>query len=252
MSRWGSSIWRLVVDFVCPPTCLACGQSIQAGGCLCASCFSALHLIVAPCCQRCGEPLSVYEVTDDGQGVCAACQQDPPLWQQARAAFVYNDMARRLIFPLKYSDRPGHAAFLATFMEEAARELFQPGVVVIPVPLHIKKLRKRRYNQAGLLAFHLAKKQHANVLFDGLYRRQNTRSLAHLPVSERKEELHNMFGVKPCYHARLKGKHVVLVDDILTTGATAEACSRALLDIGCSKVDIIVAARACAGHTVLT
>lgn len=245
---WG----RWVLDFLCPPTCLSCGEAVEARGCLCPSCFGALHRLVSPCCLRCGEPLSAYEVPEKG-GVCAQCVQTPPVWRHARAAFAYNDIARRLIFPMKYADRPINASFLAALMEEAACALIgKDNPLLIPVPLHYRKLRKRRYNQAALLASHLARRHNICAVLDGLIRRRHTRSLALLTVSERQEELRDMFEVQPSHRALLEGKHVIVVDDILTTGATAEACTRALFDAGCMTVDILVAARSCAGHALLS
>lgn len=246
------SLFQFVVDFLCPPTCASCGDAIEAGGLVCASCFGRLRCLVAPCCQRCGEPLSQYEVTEK-EASCSQCVQNPPVWRYARAAFAYNDAARRLILPMKYEDKPLNASFLAFFMRQAANLLIKSGeTILIPVPLYHRKLKKRRYNQAALLVSHLARYYHVQAVLDGLVRRHDTRSLALLSVSERHEELRDMFEVRDCYRSFLEGKHVVLVDDILTTGTTAEACARALLDVGCAAVDILVAARSCTGQAFLS
>lgn len=241
---WIGSLGRRLLNGLCPPTCFSCGNDIVTGDCLCARCFASLHMIVSPCCSRCGEPLSQYEVSER-DGCCVECVQCSPVWRYARAAFVYDDASRRLVFPLKYSDRIIYARFLASFMERAATHYLDQNVILVPVPLHKKKLRRRRYNQAALLAFHIAKKNNSACVPDALRRIRHTRSLARLSVLERQEELHNTFDVNPHYRSFLVGKRVVIVDDILTTGATASACARVLNEAGCASVDVVVAARVC-------
>ncbi|MXV44581.1 ComF family protein [Saccharibacter sp. 17.LH.SD] len=239
-------IGKRMLDFVCPPTCLSCGADIMAGGVLCSSCFASLRFIAKPFCARCGEPFALPAL-GFGTGVCARCREVPPLWGRACAALIYDDAARRLIFPLKYADRSSYARRLAQFMVRAGRDILNEPSYLIPVPLHRQKLRQRRYNQAALLARCIGKESGMPVIIDGLLRQRHTRPLAHLTIAERRDELHDVFQVKELYSDVLRGKKIVLIDDILTTGATAEACTRALLAVGCQSVDVLVMARACAG-----
>ncbi|TPW35741.1 ComF family protein [Oecophyllibacter saccharovorans] len=265
--RWRESL----ADLLWPPVCLGCGVETQGPArAFCAACFGKLHRIVDPFCQRCGEPLAFAALggagsasaetsdfrsdfrkvpeKDDGF-LCSLCQRQPPLWNRARAAFVYDQAARQLILPFKYSTRLENRYPLAHAMGQAGADLLEGEPVLIPVPLHARKLRRRGYNQAALLARELTRsetgrKGRAVLAVDALQRHRQTRPLARLSRSERHREMQGVIGVRKRWVASLAGQRVVLVDDVLTTGATAEACVQALHAIGCREVDILVAARA--------
>lgn len=211
-------------------------------GVFCADCFAKAHRIVAPCCERCGSPL-VSEAYGGTRKICVSCQLKPPAWREARAAFVYDDWSRHLILPLKYSDRTENAAVLSRDMARAGRALLEQATLLVPVPMYRGKLWRRRYNQAALLARQLSRLSGKAMLPDGLERRRATRALARLSAKERQAEIADTIGVRVGREERIAGQAVLLIDDVLTTGATAAVCTNALLKAGAVSVDILVAAR---------
>lgn len=179
---------------------------------------------------------------------CTSCTRDPPPWAQGRAAMVYDDMPRNLILPLKYADRTENAGLLARYMARAAMGLLGPDSLLIPVPLHRIRLFGRRYNQAGLLARALGRLTGSPVMVDGLERIRATRPLEGLGRSARHDVMRGTIGVRARHLAAIRGRHVIVVDDVMTTGATLAACTHALLGAGAGQVDVLAAARACGQH----
>ena len=176
--------------------------------------------------------------------VCPECLDKPPVWGQARAAFSYDDFSKLLILPLKYADRTENAGFLARHMVRSGAGLLRDADLLLPVPLHRRRLFTRRYNQAALLAWHIGRLARREVMVDGLVRIRATRSLVRCDAEERASM---MAGAIACRRARretLKDKRIVLIDDVLTTGSTASACADVLLLAGAASVDLLVAARA--------
>ena len=233
---------RFALDLLLPPLCLTCDAAVQAQGQLCAECFRQTGFITEPCCERCGTPFA-SQAAAGGERHCAACRADPPPWGRARAALRYDAQARRMVLPLKYADRPELAAGLAPLMLRAGQALLRGCDVVVPVPLHRARLLARRYNQAALLARALGRLAGRPALLDALRRIRRTAPLADLPAAERAREVADAFAVRPSRAALLRGKHILLVDDILTSGATARACTLALRASGATGVDVLVAAR---------
>ncbi|AFW02037.1 amidophosphoribosyltransferase [Gluconobacter oxydans] len=211
-------------------------------GAFCADCFSSAQRIVSPCCERCGTPL-VNEAYGGARKICVSCQLKPPAWRKGRAAFVYDDWSRRIILPLKYSDQTENATVLSREMERAGVSLLEQATLLVPVPMYRGKLWRRRYNQAALLARGLARHSKVPALLDGLERRRATRPLARLSPKERHSEIADTIIVRAGRGKRIAGQAVLLVDDVLTTGATASVCTDALLKAGALSVDILVAAR---------
>ena len=234
---------RLGLDLVLPPRCVACDQVVTGAGQLCAACFKAMSFVTEPCCVRCGTPFR-----HAGQGgrpmACDPCVQDPPPWREGRAALRYDDQARRLIVPLKHGDRVDLAAALAGHMARAGASLLRDADLLVPVPLHRRRLRARRYNQSALLARALGRVAARPVLVDALVRTRPTASLAGKTRRERAAIVAGAFAVRPSRLALVAGRRLLLVDDVLTTGATARACTAALLVAGAARVDLVVAARA--------
>jgi ComF family protein len=238
----------MALDVLLPPHCPCCGAGISAQGQICAGCFAALNFIVAPLCRSCGLPFA--NAAEAGRdGLCGRCRARPPAWSRARAAFLYDDASRRLILPLKYADRQENALVLGRHMARAAGRLLDQADLLVPVPLHRWRLFRRGFNQAALLARALqqrsggAGRSGRPVCLDMLQRTRRTRVLGMLSAAERAAELAGAISVRPSRISLLHGKRVVLVDDVLTTGATIGACARALLDAGASHIDVLVAAR---------
>ena len=231
---------RRLVDSVLPPLCLGCGEIVGSGGALCAACWPGFSFLAPPQCTCCGTPFG----EDLGaEALCAACLARRPKFRRARAALVYDDRSRRLILPFKHGDRTDMARTCGTWMARAGAELLAEADFVAPVPLHWRRLFTRRYNQALLLARHLAAEHPAKLAPDLLLRRRWTGSQAGLAGRERRRNVREAFAIHPRWTEPVAGKVVLLVDDVLTTGATVEACARVVQRAGARHVDVLTLAR---------
>lgn len=233
-----------VLDLLLPPHCLSCGEEVEQAGHVCAACFTHLNLISAPACRKCGTPFTSEAAAGDDL-TCQNCLDAPPPWDSGRAALVYDDWSRRLVLGLKYGDRTENAAFLARYMHLSARDLLIRDAILVPVPLHRRRLFARRYNQSALLAGELARMGGMTHWPDALMRTCHTRPLGHLALPQRRAVLHGAITVRSHRMAALRGRHVILVDDVMTTGSTLAACTVALRDHGAARVDVLSATRVC-------
>lgn len=230
---------RLLLDTLLPPNCLACDAPVDADGQFCLVCFRAANLISAPFCAHCGVPLPFGEAT----GFCTACAHAPPMFHTARAALRYDNVAKRLILPFKYAGRSEAARGLAILMARAGAKLLAGADILVPVPLHRARLRQRGYNQSVLLAAELARGAGRPVLRDALTRLKPTAPLGGLGLAARQTELAGAIAVRPDRAPLLQGKALLLIDDVMTSGATANACAVVLLAAGARRVDVLTAAR---------
>lgn len=244
---WRNLVWqsgrvalRAAIDALLPSHCLTCDTLVDGPGQFCAECFRATTFITAPQCLSCGAPFprAAHSVTL----VCADCTATPPPWGEARAALVYDAQSRRLVLPFKHADRQELAQALARMMARVGEALLARADVLVPVPLHRMRLLGRRYNQSALLARRLQRLSGVRSVPDALRRVRATRSLGELSAGERSRMLTGAIAVRR--PAAIAGRHVLLIDDVLTTGATARDCTRALLEAGAAGVDVLVAARA--------
>lgn len=233
---------QLVLDLLLPPQCLTCDTSVDAQGQFCAKCFKKTSFISAPCCVSCGLPFTHFGQAGPEQ-ICLTCTGNPPPWGEARAAMSYDDQAKKILLPFKHADRQEHASPLAAMMARAGPTLLARAEIIVPVPLHRTRLRERHYNQAALLAQELAKRRQARAIPDALIRAQPTPPLGSLTAAARAEIVAHAFAVRPHRLAAINGQRVLLVDDVMTSGATARACTDVLLDAGAASVDVLVAAR---------
>ena len=229
-----------VLDALLPHRCLACGTLVEAAGVLCPDCWLGIEMIGPPQCDSCGLPFEY----DLGVGaLCGACARERPPFGRARAALIYNDGSRGLILAFKHADRPEGAATFARWMVRAGDELIEEAEVVVPVPLHWTRLFARRYNQAALLAQAIGRQTGLEVRVDALIRRRRTPSQGRLGRSARRRNVAGVFAVAPARRSRIEGCRVLLVDDVMTTGATVSACAKALHRAGASTVDVLTLAR---------
>jgi ComF family protein len=239
LGAWIEGARRAALDVVFPPTCLSCRAAVAAPGALCGACWGAMRFIERPYCERLGLPFE-HEM---GEGVLSAEAVDrPPAFGRARAAVLFEDgPARRLVHRLKYSDRLELARPMGLWMARAGREILAEADVLAPVPLHYTRLWRRQFNQAAALARVVSLHCGKPAEFGLVERVRRTRSQVGLSRAERAGNLQGAFRCPET--AELRGRRIVLVDDVLTSGATANAVARALLKGGAKAVDVLVFAR---------
>jgi ComF family protein len=233
------------LDSLLPPLCLTCRVPVLAAGAQCPDCARRLTLPGGFLCHRCGVPLGggMLAEREEGRFLCPGCRESPPDYDEARAALLYDEGAKALILALKHGRRGDLARWLARRMAFAAPHLLARAEAVVPVPLHWRRLVARGYNQAALIAAHLARRAGAPLLPRALRRWRATPMLGGLGAAERARLLEGVFSVAPSAVGRIAGRRVLLVDDVLTSGATASACARALKAGGAAAVDVLAAAR---------
>lgn len=229
-----------LLDTLLPPSCLACDAQVAADGQFCAACFRRVNFISAPLCEVCGVPLP-YAQAAGTDGRCRQCALSPPAFTQARAALRYDDAARALILPFKYADRTDAARGIARLMLRPGREMLARADFLVPVPLHPARLRWRRYNQAALLAAELGRLARRPCILDALYREKFTAPLERMGLAGRQAELRDAIVARPGFSAT--NKTVLLIDDVMTSGTTANACAVSLRAAGAARVDVLTAAR---------
>ncbi|MBV9754448.1 MAG: ComF family protein [Hyphomicrobiales bacterium] len=226
-----------LIDIVYPPSCLVCQAATAEPRALCAECWGRLRLIERPYCERLGTPFSV----DAGAALLSpAAIANPPVYERARAVARYDETARLLAHRLKYGDRLDLASTLAGWMTRAGAELLADADLIVPVPMHRSRIWKRRFNQAALLADGIARRSGRRADAFVLRRKRPTRPQVGLSRAERRANLSGAFEVAEDAKVRLAGLRVLLVDDVLTTGSTANAAARALLRGGATAVDVVV------------
>lgn len=235
-----SWIGRGLIDLVLPPQCLRCGSLVDEPHTLCAACWGRLSFIERPLCGACGRPFGVQE--SDG-ALCGRCVRKPHVYGRARSSLAYDDGSRHMILMFKYADRTDAAPLFATWMRQAGRDLLADADLIAPVPLHWTRLLRRRYNQAALLALAIGRAERIVVAVDVLQRRRRTARLAGLGPKDRARTVTGAITVPPARRGQVTGRRVLLIDDVLTTGATVDACARALLDAGAPAVDVLTLAR---------
>lgn len=228
------------IDTVFPPRCGACGAAVEKQGTLCAECWSAISFIAPPLCACCGFP---FESELDEGALCGKCIKKAPPYDALRVAFRYEEGSRRQILGMKYYDRTVMVPTFGKWLAQAGKEFTGKADVIMPVPLHPRRLLRRKYNQAGLLAYALAQEVKLPVLPDGLVRKRYTVPQASLPRKERLRNLSGVFEVNPRCREHLQGLNVLLVDDVVTTGATIEACCKALRKAKAEKIYVLALAR---------
>lgn len=227
------------IDLLLPPRCAGCGVIVEAQGSFCAACWAGLPFITAPMCAHCGLP---FETAADVGALCGACLAAPPRFE-ARAALAYNGPAREVVLRLKHADRPHLAVDMAGQLRRAAGAWLDDDVLIVPVPLHRWRLWRRGYNQAAELAKAVARAAGKPLLVDALVRSRATKSSQGLNPSERRRNLRGAFRVADAAQPHVAGRCIILVDDVLTTGATADACARVLRRAGAASVRLLTLAR---------
>lgn len=230
---------RAALDIALPTLCVSCREPVTGDG-LCAACWSQLSFIAPPYCARLGIPF----VYDPGPGLLSMeAIASPPAYQRARAAVRYDDVARTLVHALKYQDRTDLAPTMGRWMARAGNELLKEANALIPVPLHWQRGWSRRYNQSGALARVIAAQADIPVWGDVLQRTRQTRQQVGLSRAERSRNVQGAFSVAAEKKSAIQGRRIILIDDVLTSGATVDTCARALLRARAASVDVLVFAR---------
>ena len=224
------AVFRAALDLILPPRCAACAIPLLSHEPFCELCWQSVVPLEGGC-PRCGIP--------DHTGLCERCRQAPPPFISARSPLLYGGQLAVAIRLLKYSGRSYLARPLASLLGPAL-DLSGPRPVVVPVPLHPRRLRRRGYNQAAVLALELARTTGLQVRHEGLVRRRDTHSQVRLSRQARLQNLRGAFLARP---AAVRGARVLLLDDVMTTGATATACAEALCDAGARQVRVLTLAR---------
>jgi ComF family protein len=238
------SVVGTILDFALPLRCPACGTIIGQKHSFCLDCWRSIRFLGDPCCDRCGLPFD-YERGEDMQ--CGACLTSPPEFDRLRAAVAYGPTARAIALKLKYAGKPAVAGTLAAFMQRHLDGAERDSILV-PVPLHRWRIWKRGYNQAALIATALARRSGLRLERELLQRTKATPSLRGLGRRERALAVRGAFKVPPSKTPEIVGRTIVLVDDVYTSGATANACAKALRRAGAARVNIICWARVVDGE----
>jgi ComF family protein len=231
---------RFALDMALPPLCPSCRDPVAEPGALCPACWARLSFIAPPYCERLGIPFAY----DPGPGILSMqAIADPPAYQRARAAVRFDEVARALVHALKYGDRLDLAPTLGRWMARAGAPLLADADALVPVPLHWRRLWARRFNQSAALAGIISQQCGVPVAHGALKRVKATIQQVGLTRSERAINVQGAFRVPDGSRPQVTGRRLVLIDDVLTTGATIDACARALLRAGARNVDVLVLAR---------
>lgn len=233
------------VDYALPPRCPGCGAIVGADFAFCLSCWSGMVFLGEPCCARCGLPFP-HEMGDGAE--CGACLAEPPPWDSARAVLAYGDVARTVALRLKYGRRIGLARLIARQMLRHVGDAREMPLLIVPVPLHRWRLWHRGFNQSALIADHLGRLTGWPVDKRALQRVKRTAPLRGMNPAERERAVRGAFALAEEHG--FKGRRVLLIDDVHTSGATAAACARALKRGGAAKVRLLCWARVLADADV--
>ncbi|PLS22811.1 ComF family protein [Neptunicoccus cionae] len=231
---------RKLVHLAYPPRCLSCGVETGTDHMLCQTCWSETHFFAGSVCNGCGVPLQGQAEAGD---LCESCHTHPVLWSQGRSVGLYEGPLRRMVLALKHGDRQDIARHMARWMGSAGGGMITAETVLVPVPLHWSRMIRRRYNQSVLLAQALARTTGGVVVPDGLQRKRATKSQKDMRRDERFENQRSAIRPHPRRSALLRDRKVVLVDDVMTTGATLSACTEACFAAGAKTVSVLVFAR---------
>ena len=245
LGRAGRGLARRASAVIFPPQCLLCGDLVAGQGGLCGPCWRDTPMILGPVCRLCGVPVLSGDAAPAETGaVCNACGAAGRPWDWGRSVMLYSGGARRLVLGLKHGDRLDLVPGLAVWMAARLAGAEMRDAVVVPVPAHRWRLFRRRYNQAAVLANALARNLGADACPDALRRTRATAPQRGREEAARRRNVADAIAVAPARAARLAGARVILVDDVMTSGATLEACATALRAAGAREIGVVVLARA--------
>ena len=229
------------LNIILPPRCICCSKIIERQNTLCHDCFAKIRFISKPYCNICGNPLEVHKTSSNL--ICSNClNEKKALFTMKRSAFIYDDASKNILLDFKFHDKTSYAETIASFMFRAGKDIFatKPDLIV-PVPLHYKRLIQRRYNQSALLAEEIAKLSGIKVNDSSLIRKKNTIPQVEFSGKARVGNVKNAFMIEDSEN--IKGKNIILIDDVMTTGSTLKECAKSLKRAGASNIYALTAAR---------
>jgi ComF family protein len=233
-----SSLFRKLIDLLIPLRCVKCGLVIEKEEGLCVTCWPRIPFIVKPYCFCCGRPFD-FEIEEEA--LCGVCSRDLPSYATARSVFSYTEESRDLILKFKHADYLSAAPLYGKWMAHILDDIKDP--LCVPVPLHWTRLFRRTYNQAALLAREVAQIKGWTYAPSLLKRKKRTPSQGYLSKTERYKNVNRAFSVDDSKKILLKGKTILLIDDVFTTGATLERCAQTLLKAGAKEVHALTLGR---------
>jgi ComF family protein len=231
---------RLIADIAYPPRCPSCRADVQADGNFCADCFGKLRMIAPPLCSICGIPFIV--AVEEGAH-CPECLETPPEFDRARSVMVYDAISTPLVTALKFNDQWAGVARYVQMMVGAGSDVLKGADMLVPVPLHWRRLAHRKFNQAAVLAYGISAQTGVPCAPHLLRRILYTKPQMRLDRATRLRNVRRAFAVTSLAPSQLRDKIVVLVDDVVTTGATADACAKVLKAAGAKEVRVLALAR---------
>lgn len=234
-------IWDSIINFIFPQQCCLCKNYLSDNGSFCLSCAGKFNLITDPKCDCCGFPFEFRLKNKKTKLLCPKCLKKPYKFDKAVATVHYDEFSKKIILPLKHGDKTQYAKSIASMMSMSGRALAMESDFIIPVPIHLTRMLKRKYNQASLIATYLSKIYSKPVLYSTLLRAKSTKSQGHLSERERKQNVSGVFSVK--HPKKINGKNILLIDDVFTTGATVNECAKVLKKNGANKVFVLTFAR---------
>ncbi len=230
---------KSIVNLLFPPSCCACNAIVSYESALCYKCWSKIRFLSDfYCCKICGSNTHYLE---DNTTICISCESRPPIYKQARSIFLYDDMTSGMITRFKFSDSTGMSPVYARWIMRDCLSILKETDVLIPVPLHFFRLLRRKYNQSAILCNEIQKIYNIDINYNSLKRVKNNRPQVGLEYKTRINNVRGVFSIKN--NNKIKNKIITLIDDVMTTGATINACTKELLRAGVKSVNVITLSR---------
>ena len=239
-----NGLFKSVFDAVLPPRCIVSGQCVVDCGTVSVDAWNSIYFISSPICKICGDSFEFGAKQGRASIVCTKCSKTPPSFKRARAAIAYDGAGRDIVLGFKHGDKTHMVKTFAPWMMLAGGDILPLCDFLVPVPLHGLRLIERRYNQSNIIAKEISKKSGIRCLSDALVRARYTKSQGHKNSIERAENVKDAFVASKKAPPILRGKSVCLIDDVITSGATANACASVLKSAGCKDVYVLTLARA--------
>ncbi len=230
-----------LLNFFLPPVCPLCRTLVSQNKTVCAPCWSQIHFISTPYCPQCAKPFDFGSATNDLK--CGKCLAKSPAFSATRAVFKYDDFSRKFILSFKHHNAIHFGPLLAQWMHTHSQDILRDADFLIPVPLHWTRLLKRGYNQAAILSKEISKLSKVPTKLKVLNRIKRTPTQGSLTPKQRQDNVRGAFHVPASACPKIQGKTLVLIDDVITTGATLDACAKTLIKAGAKEIRVISAAR---------